>query len=212
MFPGVRKSLLLGLLLLPLVGCVSTGSSKQPAKAEQAPTAPVHQVHCTWANQIIVTPDVVNGGAALPGLAGRLYLFGPDLGVPVKGNGKVIVDLFDPTQKTPEGGTKMLARWEYDNKTLERLLRKDMIGWGYTLFLPWQEYRPDMKRVQLKVCYVTEGGGTMFAPQSVVSIRGMDSGIVTEERTIMAEDLPPQGPNIQSARQSSTVVKTGVVR
>ena len=140
-------------------------------KTDAPPVGPVHQVHATWDNRVIVTPDAVNQGQPLPGIAGRLYLFGPDLGHPVKGNGKLTVDLFDANTPGPDGKPKMLERWNIDKDTLNRLLRKDIIGWGYTLFLPWQTYRPDIARVQMHVCYMPENGPPIYAPPAQVTLR-----------------------------------------
>src|SRR6516162_4326766 len=155
------------LFLIP--GCVTTGAGR--GRPDTPPEGPVNQVQAAWQNEILVTADVVHQGAPLPGLAGRLYLFGADLGNPVKGNGKVIIDLFDVGQRGPNGQPKMLQRWIFDKDTLNRLLRRDIIGWGYTLFLPWPDYPAALKRVQLKVCYQPEKGTPMFAPDTVLSLR-----------------------------------------
>ena len=118
----------------------------------------------------MVTQDIVNQGAPLKGIAGRLYLFGPD-GFPLVGEGSVTVDLCDMTPETTGGQPKLIERWEIDRETLRKLAKKDMIGWGYTLFLPWSTYRPEINRVQLQVRYAPDKGLPLFSSQSMVTLR-----------------------------------------
>jgi hypothetical protein len=150
-------------------GCVTT----QPwvANKDAAATPAICEAHAFWDARTQVTQDVVNGGRPLPGLAGRLYLFGPDLGLPVKGDGTVAVDLYD-VSKTPQPGQepKRLERWQFDAITLNKLLRKDKIGWGYTLFLPSSTLTPEITRVQLKLCYTPPKGTPLYPEPTTLSL------------------------------------------
>ncbi len=149
-------SLTLALLTLVLAGCETTQSwVMRPHFDRKSESAA--QVHAAWENHVLVTQDTVNNGAPLIGLAGRIYLFGDEIGFPLKEDGKITVDLYNVTAG---GEPKMLERWDIDRNTLRRLCRKDAIGWGYTLFLPWATYRPDVARVQLQVRFVPEKGST----------------------------------------------------
>lgn len=56
-----------------------------------------------------------------------------------------------------------LEQWRFDPQTLKRLLKKDMIGQGYTLFLPWGTYRPDVRRVRVNVRYEVDGAMPVYA-------------------------------------------------
>ena len=164
-FSGPRAACL---LLLLCAGCVTN----QPWLAHKEPV-PVHisQVHSNWEGRLHVTEDVVNGGRPLAGLVGRLYLMGPDLGAGQKGDGSVVVDLYDATNV--HTGTKpvRLEQWQFSQNNLDKLLRKDPIGWGYTLFLPWSTYRPDINRVQLQVTYTPAKGAALYAPPAMVTLR-----------------------------------------
>lgn len=203
----------LGWLLLP--GCRTVETSK--VKPIEPGPAPVHQAVTNWANQMIVTSDVVHQGAPLPGIVGRLYLVGPDQARFVKGDGKVIVDLYDVGQPGPDGKPKMLQRWEYDKSTLDRLFRKDWLGWGYTLFLPWPDYQPDVKRVQLRACYLPDKGTSVFAPHTQVSLRSDDVAPAIQERTVLAAQyasparagtpVNPAGPPLPGAVGSQNKIK-----
>ena len=171
-------ALVLALLLLT-PGCVTTQSwvnSPEPAPS-------VCQVHTYWEGRIQVTQDVVNGGRPLPGLAGRLYLFGTEIKFPEKGDGSVVVDLYDASNTQPGIQPKHIERWQFDAGNLNKLLRKDKIGWGYTLFLPWPNYTPDITRVQLNVCYTPAKGNPLYAPPSTISLR--NQATLTQTRQIV---------------------------
>ncbi len=159
-----------GLVYLGVVfasGCVTTAELLPGHEAP--PAGKVAQVHATFHNQVIFSPDPANGGANGPGLAGRLYLFGPDMGYPLVGDGAVVVDLFDPTQPGPDGKPKQLERWVLNKDLLQRCLRKDTIGWGYTLLLPWGTYRQDLAQVLIKVRYDAPKAPPIYAnPITVV--------------------------------------------
>jgi hypothetical protein len=143
-----------GCATLDLLGC-----------ADGPPTGVVHQVAAAWNNQVIFTPDPVHGGTPTPGLAGRLYLFGPEMGHPFAGDGSLVVDLFDEVPGGPDGKPVQRERWNIDKDTLHRLLKKDWVGWGYTLFLPWATYRPEVTQVRLRVCYQPAKGAPIYAEE-----------------------------------------------
>jgi hypothetical protein len=103
----------------------------------------------------------------MPGLAGRLYVFGEDLR-PLEAPGKLTVVVYAVDKDNKAGPP--LATWNFDSITLRKLGRKDAIGYGYTLFLPWLEYKPEIRRVQLDVRYVPDGGQPLFAPSSTIAL------------------------------------------
>lgn len=152
-------------------GCLELDINRFAGKDAAAPSSAVCQVHATWENRILVTADTVNQGAPLKGIAGRVYLFGSEIGHPLAGDGKLLVDLYDAVHVGPDGQPRWLERFDFDPDSLKLLLRKDFIGSGYTLFLPWSTYRPDITRVQLKVCYMPEKGAPLHAPVSNVTLR-----------------------------------------
>jgi hypothetical protein len=137
--------------LLLASGCATT-SDLLPG-GDTAPTGKVAQVSAVWHNQVIFAPDPKNGGQMTPGIAGKIYLFGENSAHPVSGNGQLIVELFDPSQKGPDGGPLRLNYWELKHEMLASRLQRDMIGWGYALLLPWLEYRPELQEVVMKVHY-----------------------------------------------------------
>jgi hypothetical protein len=140
-------------MLLPLLsgGCVSllgksTDANEPPPPS---PATPPCQVVSLWPPEVRLAPDPVHQGQNNPGLVGRVYLFGSDFGWPVTGDGSLVIDLFDETS----GQSFLLEEWRFDNGNLKKLLRKDGLGWGYTVFLPWGTYRPEIAKVRLRVAY-----------------------------------------------------------
>lgn len=150
-------------------GCVTTGSLLPGRDA--APSGAVCQVVACWDNHVMYSPDPVRNGAPGPGIAGRVYLFGQEVGFPLVGDGAVVVDVYDDTH--PAGPNQLpLEEWRFDKDTLKRLQRRDPIGAGYTLFLPWGTYRPDITRVRLQLSYHPAKGTPLYAPTSSVTLSG----------------------------------------
>jgi hypothetical protein len=153
--------------LVSISGCVILPKTD---KEDPMPHGQVCQIVATWNHQVAFVPDPVHGGAEAPGLAGRLYLFGPEISFPLIDDGSVVVDLYDDTKPAGEGQPIPLEEWRLDPATLKRLAKRDMIGWGYTLFLPWGTYKPEISQVHLKVRYVTAKGNPFFAESGPMTL------------------------------------------
>lgn len=167
---------LVTLSLFCLSGCVTLGSLLPGT--ETLPTGPVCQVVTAWHNQVAWTPDPARGGLPTPGLAGRVYLFGQEINCPLVGDGAVVVDLYDLSSVGMGGQPVVLEQWRFDPDTLKRLLRRDPVGWGYTLFLPWGTYRPDIARVQLRLRYEPPRGTPLYAEGSPLTLSQEQSATV----------------------------------
>jgi hypothetical protein len=154
----------LAALLGLAVGCV--GLDTFLVHTDDRPTGVVCQVVTTWQNTVMFSPDQVHGGTPVPGITGRLYLFGPEISTPLVGDGGVMVDLYDDAPKAQGGQPVMLEEWRLDADTLKKLLRRDPIGWGYTLFLPWGTYRPEIRQVHLVLRYNPAKGTPIFSSES----------------------------------------------
>src|SRR5712671_585310 len=132
-----------------------------------APASAVALVETMWESRVVVTEDTVNEGAPLPGLAGRVYLFGPKLGHPLQVKGTLYVLAHEVL---PDNKTAKMEAWEIDPATFQRLGSSDKIGWGYTVFLPLSKYRPEVKHVKLQVKFTPENGTPLFSPTTDVSL------------------------------------------
>jgi hypothetical protein len=146
-------------------GCVSTGSFLHSGGC-----TPACQAVATWSNQVAFAADPTRGGVPAPGVAGRLYLFGPTIDFPQVGDGGALIDLYDESAVAQGGQAVHLERWNIDPDTLKRLLKRDAIGWGYTLFLPWGTYKPEITQVRLKVCYTPAKGTPLYAEGSTMTL------------------------------------------
>jgi hypothetical protein len=155
----------LALLLLLNAGCALTSPFAAPGDGPKPGAA--CQVVTTWSNQVNYTPDPTHGGVPTPGLAGRLYLFDAAMVYPVLADGSLTVDLYNDAPDGPPGGV-LLEEWRIDKDTLKRLFKKDIMGNGYTLFLPWASCRPDVTRVHLTVRYDPVGGGAPLWAQTAL--------------------------------------------
>jgi hypothetical protein len=175
---------------------------------KQAPTGPVCRVVARWETRLVETPDVVNGGVPLRGLAGRVYLLGPDLpsgevSPSVSGDGEVIVDLYDDRPRAVGGEPVALERWQFPPDVLTKLLRKDIFGWGYTLFLPWgKTYRPDITQVHLRVRYVPPGAAPLYFVSSTINL--------TPPEAVLAQASGPNSTRADSELYQATTI-TGYV-
>jgi hypothetical protein len=162
--------LVLAAVLALTGGCVTTDSLVTTA-ADQPPTGEVSEVHVWWHNQVMFGQDPVHDGKSMPGLAARVYLTRSQMrGGPIAGDGSILVQLFDPVQKASDGQPVKLAEWGIENKALKQQLHRDGIGWGYTLLLPWETYRPDITTVLLRLRYLPPKGPAIFADPAMVTL------------------------------------------
>src|SRR5437660_197295 len=95
--------------LIHLAGCACTDGFCK--KDEPKPSSTVSQIAATWNPEVVHVPDVMHGGAPLTGLAGRIYLFGQELGTPTLGDGALVVDLFDLTKGPLDPKAAPLEEW-----------------------------------------------------------------------------------------------------
>lgn len=163
---GVSPRLILSLVLATAAGCV-------PGKfmvMGPAPTIAPASIVAAWSPKVHYTPDPARGGVPAPGIAGRIYLFGPAGDFPIIGDGTMTVDLYDDTPVNGQPANTHIERWEFDPETLRRLAKRDTVGMGYTLFLPWGTHRPDLKSVHLSVKYETTGMTPIYAPSGTLTL------------------------------------------
>lgn len=148
----------------------------------------------TWSNRVVETPDPTKAGVPVTGLAGRVYLFAPGCEVPTgMGDGTLLVRVYDHTAaKGQPIQPKLLEQWTIDPVNLARLEKKDIFGVGYTVFLPWATYRPDIARVYVEATLMRPGQEVVMAPGSPL---GLDhSGRQTVWQAAGTAPLPTLGP------------------
>jgi hypothetical protein len=188
---SIRRAVLASLALAALAcaGCLGRNfSKKEPLKPA------IHgQLVSTWDNKVAFAPDFSRGGAVMPGLVGRVYLFGPDLAVPYIGDGKLVVDLYDATPRGPDSEPKLTDHFEIDPQSLSQFAKTDFVGDGYTIFFPWFNYRPEVKQVYLQMRYTAANGESFFHQSGTFSVDHAG----TRER--MQKGMPINNPIVKEA-------------
>jgi hypothetical protein len=188
---------LLGALALsPLVGCnhfqtLETSKWLDVGYFDSSSNRASH-ILAFWDSQVRLTQDSSNGGRPLAGMAGRLYLLNQETGKPVDATGRVVVQMHDMTNVQPGQPTHCIAEYTFDPVSLKRLKRPDGIAEGYTLFLPWESYRPDVRRIEIRVAYVPdEKQNPFFAEPSLITLQTAD-----QPPPVIQGHLVPAAPSV----------------
>jgi hypothetical protein len=150
-------------------GCVNLESSTA-SNAPEPPPLPVNEVMMYWEPSIRFAQDTTSSGTLMPGLAGRVYLINDDLKRMVDAQGSIHVAIRDTSPGAPTG--QYAVKCEFKELDLKRLKRKDMLGDGYTLFVPWETFRPEIKHVEVQVCYTPKGGAPHYSSPMALPLRG----------------------------------------
>lgn len=141
------------------------GLSTNPARPGEA-----SRLVAVWDPHITFAPDSTRGGDPVPGLVGRLWIFGPDVKEPIEPDGELIVGVWDQSPKTSDGASKLLEVWHIDREASKKFRKVDMWGSGYSLFLPWQKYNVDLKQVNVQVRFNGADGRNLVAPSQVLNL------------------------------------------
>ena len=170
--------------LLPLTllgsGCTTTGSFVPLADLDKPTGGPCYVV-AAWIPEVRDNLDPLRYGKKCPGLAGRVYLFGEEIKYPILCEGTIAVDLYDRTPGKPSSDVP-LEVWHFDKVTLKRLQKRDAIGWGYTLVLPWGTYKPEITQVELRLSFQPVNGTPLYADSAPVTFKS-DMQVISQEST-----------------------------
>jgi hypothetical protein len=144
----VRGLVLLAPLAL-LAGCATTETAKAPSPP---PVGKPVEVMATWKPTVQVFPDTLNNGKPTPALSGRVYLFDGQMGSPIVADGMLVVSVYDDHPRVGANGDPVpLQIWKITPECMKLVQTRDVLGWGYTLNLPWDTYRPDITQVRFMV-------------------------------------------------------------
>lgn len=124
------------------------GITSTPAQLGEA-----SRLTAAWNNKVTYAPDPTHGGEPVPGLVGKLWLFGPDEAIPLAIDGEVFVGAWDcspQTKQANDGQPKLLEVWHFDPAAVRKLRRSDFMGGeAYNLFLPSSQYTVDLRQVNI---------------------------------------------------------------
>lgn len=183
-----HRGAVLAALLLGLAGCLSSGCVFTGGPRGQAATAGKDgpcQIAVRWENEVAFTPDPVHGGKPSPALVGRVMLFNQRM-LPMEGDGSLHVELADATVTPP----KVLERWNIDPATMQKYQRKDFVGVGYNVLLPWTTYNAATTSVQLRVAYQSKKGAPLYSSPSTIALGKAPVTPVASRSILMPRPAP----------------------
>jgi hypothetical protein len=186
----------------------NTAPEKNASEKEECPApTKVSQLCATWQPEVCWTPDPTRNGALQPTLTGHLWLFGEEIGCPLVGDGSLSVSLFEG-EPAADDKVDPLQVWQFDAASLKKYLKKDMLGWGYALKLPWSTRCLELTRVQLRVCYHPLDGTkiglslnqttALTLEQPKGKLTASPAKCTSQEREERAKDKPPSSPYSRS--------------
>ena len=182
-------------LLAPLLtGCLTL--PHHPWDGEPGPTK-VCQVMVAWRNSVGLGPDPINGGRTQPILVGRMYLFDSKIDYPQLAQGGLKVELFDESRGVCNG-VPPLENWVFNAEDMPNLMRKDPLGIGYTLLLPWGTFRPDITKIKMRTCYTPTGGLPVYT-ENVVTLdigNGVIEDVTSKVPPPAMHPTPPTTPTL----------------
>jgi hypothetical protein len=177
-------------------------------KSDKAVKGNATSIAVAWQNKVDYLPDPARSGAAGPGLAGQIFLFGSRDQF-VLADGTLTIDLYDETPRPPGVPANKPERWQYKKDVLKEMRDVDeRFGPNYVIFLPWPTYRPDVTRVRITVRYDPEHGYPLYAQETKLHLdtmasRASDGGATNVGRPT-SESLPNTFSNTGSRSTATT--------
>lgn len=154
---------------MSMIGCrtVNIRSAETPAPRS---TEPISQVVALWSEAVLRMDNV----PVAQGFAGKVYLFGTDSDQPITSPGKFVVYAYDDThasaKKLDSDKVKPSYKWELDESQLRDLIKKDAIGWSYSLWLPVGRPEPNSRRFSIILTFTPEGGKSVMGESALVDL------------------------------------------
>ena len=177
---------ILGSLMLASLGCKSIPKTDQQMAARPVVSS-VSKVVVLWTEAVLRQNDV----PMAQGFAGKVYLFGPDSTGPVTAPGKFKVFAYDETKAQNQGADGKSpapdGTWEFQESDLRSLLKKDAIGWSYSLWVPYGPPVGAERRVNLRLSFTPEGGPQLLSESALIMLPAVDPVGSGRPRTAGAE-------------------------
>ena len=143
----------------------STAQSEKPAETER-----VSRAVALWSEAALRQGNV----PIAQGFTAKVYLYGPDSDRPVAGRGKVTVYAYDDSRVRQAGAEEPSPKpdrsWEFKEAELNRLVRKDLIGWYYPLWLQYGPPAASERRCTLILCFTPASGSPVLTEPSLVTL------------------------------------------
>ena len=162
------------------MGCQSLSSTSFTSIFEdKAPTGKPTEVGAIWQDGIDVQLDAQHGGLPVRGFAGRVFFMQARQGQAsqtVLIDGTLQVLLYDDRPVQGQGPPIPLETWTILPEHLSMLVKKDMTGWGYSLWLPWNTYHPSIQSVRMSVQYTGRDGTKLIGEPIMIQINDSHRG------------------------------------
>ena len=158
-------------LLLVAPGCHSLPRRSSAAQSDKpAETERVSGAVALWSEAALRQGNV----PVAQGFTAKIYLYGPDSDRPVAGRGKMTVYAYDDSDVRQAGaeerGPKPDRSWEFKEAELRGLLRKDLIGLYYPLWLPCGPPAASERRCTLILCFTPASGSPVLTEPALVTL------------------------------------------
>lgn len=167
------------LLLLWSAGCARL-QELGPSASKQPPTGEVTRVEALWHESGVQGRNVLARG-----FAGRIYLFGRG-DAPILAPGELSVYTFDDDDMT----AKPKYVWKFKSEDLEKVADKTMLGWSYTLWIPWDRGE-EAKNCTLIVRYRSPQGRVVASTPGRVLLPPLPGGGDQDKRAAQATANAP---------------------
>jgi hypothetical protein len=172
----VASALLMSALSLAASGCVPLNVNLRPWEASPPPPE-VKEIAVSWNPEVFFEDAIATPGhpcAKQAGLMGRLYVLGENARL-LTPAGKITVILYNDDAKGPGGEAVALEGWGFEAADLPRFIRKDTIGVGCTLPLPWGSYQECVRHVHFRVCYEPQNGPPLYTSSGPITLQHPES-------------------------------------
>ncbi len=161
--------LLLGAVMLVEGGCRTVPIASRESPAKPAATA-ISKVVVLWTEAVLRA----NNLPVAQGFAAKVYLFGPDSREPVTTPGKFTIYAYDETatgeQVKEAAGSQPDRSWEFQESELRGLLKKDAIGWSYSIWVAYGPPTGSERRVTLRLSFTPDNERQVLSESSLVTL------------------------------------------
>lgn len=142
------------------------GLATTPAKPGQGA-----RLTAAWNNKVMYAPDPTHGGNPVPGLMGKMWVFGPDEAVPLGMDGEIFVGAWDNSQTVHGGEPVLLEVWHLDPAAAKKVRRAGFMGGEeYYLFLPWSQYHVDLKQINVVARFNGADGRSLVSAPEILTL------------------------------------------
>lgn len=171
----LRGLMVIGILAISL-GCQGLNTTEFTALwNDKAPGKP-NEIGAIWQEGVDIQLDPNHGGMPVPGFAGRVFFMQTNAGKgpAVLVDGTLLIQLFE--DKPYQGMPTPLETWTILPEHLPMLVKKDLTGWGYSLWLPWHTFNPNIRRVKMTVQYQGKDGTRLTSEPMQIQIQDARRG------------------------------------